>query len=183
MPKELRVTVWTASRKCRPGDDLGGGCCPTRSAASGMQLEAGDVLVVTHKIVSKSEGRLVDLRPSSRPRWRLIVRSVSARTRARSRSCCARACASCAWSAVCIISRDAAWLHLRQRRRRRLQRAGRRDVSLLAARPRRVGAQVARRRWRRASASRRRSSLATLSAGPGARASSTSPSAWPASRR
>ena len=30
--------------------------------ASGHGLQAGDVLVVTHKIVSKSEGRLVDLR-------------------------------------------------------------------------------------------------------------------------
>jgi coenzyme F420-0:L-glutamate ligase/coenzyme F420-1:gamma-L-glutamate ligase len=42
----------------RPGDDL-----PDLIAlAVGKNLRAGDILVVTHKIVSKAEGRLVDLR-------------------------------------------------------------------------------------------------------------------------
>jgi coenzyme F420-0:L-glutamate ligase/coenzyme F420-1:gamma-L-glutamate ligase len=42
----------------RPGDDL-----PDLIArATGEDLGAGDILVVTHKIVSKAEGRLVDLR-------------------------------------------------------------------------------------------------------------------------
>ena len=42
----------------RPGDDL-----PDLIArATGEDLRAGDILVVTHKIVSKAEGRLVDLR-------------------------------------------------------------------------------------------------------------------------
>jgi coenzyme F420-0:L-glutamate ligase/coenzyme F420-1:gamma-L-glutamate ligase len=42
----------------RPGDDL-----PDLIArATGESLLAGDILVVTHKIVSKAEGRLVDLR-------------------------------------------------------------------------------------------------------------------------
>jgi coenzyme F420-0:L-glutamate ligase/coenzyme F420-1:gamma-L-glutamate ligase len=41
-----------------PGDDL-----PDLIArATGEDLRAGDILVVTHKIVSKAEGRLVDLR-------------------------------------------------------------------------------------------------------------------------
>ena len=40
------------------GDDLSGAII----AAVGGDLLAGDVLVVTHKIVSKAEGRLVDLR-------------------------------------------------------------------------------------------------------------------------
>jgi coenzyme F420-0:L-glutamate ligase / coenzyme F420-1:gamma-L-glutamate ligase len=41
-----------------PGDDL-----PELIAlAAGGELRAGDILVVTHKIVSKAEGRLVDLR-------------------------------------------------------------------------------------------------------------------------
>ena len=39
----------------RPGDDLG------RLIATRSRLQAGDVLVVAQKIVSKSEGRLVDL--------------------------------------------------------------------------------------------------------------------------
>jgi coenzyme F420-0:L-glutamate ligase/coenzyme F420-1:gamma-L-glutamate ligase len=42
----------------RPGDDLNG----MISGAVARDLRPGDVLVVTHKIVSKAEGRLVDLR-------------------------------------------------------------------------------------------------------------------------
>ncbi len=42
----------------RPGDDLG----EALSRAAGHLLRPRDVLVVTHKIVSKAEGRLVDLR-------------------------------------------------------------------------------------------------------------------------
>jgi len=42
----------------RPGDDLN----RMISGALARDLRAGDVLVVTHKIVSKAEGRLVDLR-------------------------------------------------------------------------------------------------------------------------
>jgi coenzyme F420-0:L-glutamate ligase/coenzyme F420-1:gamma-L-glutamate ligase len=42
----------------RPGDDLSG----LILRAAGDRLRSGDVLVVTHKIVSKAEGRLVDLR-------------------------------------------------------------------------------------------------------------------------
>ena len=42
----------------RPGDDLAG----LIARAVGGDIEHSDVLVVTHKIVSKAEGRLVDLR-------------------------------------------------------------------------------------------------------------------------
>ena len=42
----------------RPGDDLAG----LIALAAGRDLRAKDILVVTHKIVSKAEGRLVDLR-------------------------------------------------------------------------------------------------------------------------
>ncbi|MDQ3793838.1 MAG: coenzyme F420-0:L-glutamate ligase, partial [Actinomycetota bacterium] len=42
----------------RPGDDL----TKLIARAAGEDLRAGDILVVTHKIVSKAEGRLVDLR-------------------------------------------------------------------------------------------------------------------------
>jgi coenzyme F420-0:L-glutamate ligase / coenzyme F420-1:gamma-L-glutamate ligase len=41
----------------RPGDDL----AALVSEAVGGDLRAGDVVVVTHKVVSKAEGRLVDL--------------------------------------------------------------------------------------------------------------------------
>ncbi len=42
----------------RPGDDLPGLIC----RAAGQNLRRGDVLIVTHKVLSKAEGRLVDLR-------------------------------------------------------------------------------------------------------------------------
>jgi coenzyme F420-0:L-glutamate ligase / coenzyme F420-1:gamma-L-glutamate ligase len=42
----------------RPGDDL----ARMISGAVAEELRTGDILVVTHKIVSKAEGRLVDLR-------------------------------------------------------------------------------------------------------------------------
>lgn len=45
----------------RPGDDLAR-LIAGAIERSGLGLEPGDILVVTHKIVSKSEGRLVDLR-------------------------------------------------------------------------------------------------------------------------
>ena len=64
---EVRILGVPGMPEVQPGDDLAAlirGCC----AASGLPLQVGDVLVVTHKIVSKSEGRLVDLKsvtPSS----------------------------------------------------------------------------------------------------------------------
>src|SRR5438046_6254158 len=45
----------------RAGDDLVGIIVDAVGRA-GRALEGGDVVVVTHKIVSKAEGRLVDLR-------------------------------------------------------------------------------------------------------------------------
>lgn len=42
-----------------PGDDLG--LLIAQAAASGPQLKNGDVLIVAQKVVSKSEGQLVDL--------------------------------------------------------------------------------------------------------------------------
>lgn len=51
----------------RPGDDLGG----MLAAAAPKDLATGDVLVVAHKVVSKSEGRvrrLADIEPGKRAR-------------------------------------------------------------------------------------------------------------------
>ena len=70
----------------RPGDDLA-----ALLAGAAGSLADGDVLVVAHKVVSKAEGRVVDLagvRPAS-ARWR--SRPSTARTRASSRSSSARA--------------------------------------------------------------------------------------------
>jgi coenzyme F420-0:L-glutamate ligase / coenzyme F420-1:gamma-L-glutamate ligase len=54
----LRLTVWTAPElpEVRPGDDL---VALVGDALAGEGVEAGDVVVVTSKIVSKAEGRVV----------------------------------------------------------------------------------------------------------------------------
>ncbi len=44
----------------RAGDDLAAVILDACGAAD-LQLQLGDVLVVTHKVVSKAEGRIVDL--------------------------------------------------------------------------------------------------------------------------
>ena len=58
---QLTITGISGIPEVRPGDDLAGlvlaGC-----TATGVDLREGDVLVVTQKVVSKAEGRLVDLR-------------------------------------------------------------------------------------------------------------------------
>jgi coenzyme F420-0:L-glutamate ligase/coenzyme F420-1:gamma-L-glutamate ligase len=58
---ELRMFGLDGMPEVRPGDDLAAlvGDAIERSSVG---LLAGDVLVITHKIVSKAEGRLVDLR-------------------------------------------------------------------------------------------------------------------------
>ena len=54
----LEVLAVEGIPEVRPGDDL----ADLIARAAGQDLRAGDVVVVTHKIVSKAEGRLVDLR-------------------------------------------------------------------------------------------------------------------------
>jgi coenzyme F420-0:L-glutamate ligase/coenzyme F420-1:gamma-L-glutamate ligase len=56
--KGFEVLGVEAFPEVRPGDDLNS----MISGAVARDLRPGDVLVVTHKIVSKAEGRLVDLR-------------------------------------------------------------------------------------------------------------------------
>ena len=60
-PAELRVLGLGGIPEVRPGDDLAR-LVGDAIAGSGAGLLAGDVVVVTHKVVSKAEGRLVDLR-------------------------------------------------------------------------------------------------------------------------
>jgi coenzyme F420-0:L-glutamate ligase/coenzyme F420-1:gamma-L-glutamate ligase len=55
--KALEVLPVEGIPEVRPGDDL----AELLGRAVGENLRAGDVLIVTHKIVSKAEGRLVDL--------------------------------------------------------------------------------------------------------------------------
>jgi coenzyme F420-0:L-glutamate ligase/coenzyme F420-1:gamma-L-glutamate ligase len=60
MPAEIRVYGLDGIPEIRAGDDVTAAIA-TALGASGLTLEASDILVVTHKIVSKAEGRLVDL--------------------------------------------------------------------------------------------------------------------------
>jgi coenzyme F420-0:L-glutamate ligase/coenzyme F420-1:gamma-L-glutamate ligase len=58
---QITITAIKHIPEVRPGDDLTtlilAGC-----RASGITLQQGDILVVTQKVVSKAEGRMVDLR-------------------------------------------------------------------------------------------------------------------------
>ncbi|CAN5685882.1 coenzyme F420-0:L-glutamate ligase [soil metagenome] len=56
--KGIQILPVETISEVRPGDDL----ARTIADAVGDGLQPGDVLVVTHKIISKAEGRLVDLR-------------------------------------------------------------------------------------------------------------------------
>jgi coenzyme F420-0:L-glutamate ligase/coenzyme F420-1:gamma-L-glutamate ligase len=63
----ISATALEGLPEVRPGDDLAG-----LLHAAGGPFAAGDVLVVAHKVVSKSEGRIVrlaDVKPSADARW------------------------------------------------------------------------------------------------------------------
>lgn len=60
MPVEMRVYGIGGLPEIRPQDDVLR-LIGESIAASGLGLQPGDVIVVTHKILSKAEGRLVDL--------------------------------------------------------------------------------------------------------------------------
>jgi coenzyme F420-0:L-glutamate ligase/coenzyme F420-1:gamma-L-glutamate ligase len=60
-PPELRVIGLRGVSEVRPGADLAGAVIEA-TRATGVRLEDGDIVMVTHKVVSKAEGRLVDLR-------------------------------------------------------------------------------------------------------------------------
>lgn len=61
MTAEVRIIGVDGVGDLHPGDDLAQ-AIERGLHTTGVQLAAGDILVVTHKIVSKVEGRLVDLR-------------------------------------------------------------------------------------------------------------------------
>jgi coenzyme F420-0:L-glutamate ligase/coenzyme F420-1:gamma-L-glutamate ligase len=68
MPSAVALLPLTGIKLVEPGDDLGA-ITIAAFAANGLTPEAGDVLVVAQKIVSKAEGRYVDVakvKPSQR---------------------------------------------------------------------------------------------------------------------
>ena len=60
MPPEVRVIGIEGVPEIQTGDDLGG-MLVDACQAQGTPLETGDVLVVTQKVVSKTEGRVISL--------------------------------------------------------------------------------------------------------------------------
>ena len=58
---QLTITALPGMPEVRPGDDLVA-LLAASLERTGLGLVAGDIVVVTHKVVSKAEGRLVDLR-------------------------------------------------------------------------------------------------------------------------
>ena len=60
MATEIRIIAIEGIPEVRPGDDLPA-LILAAAAGQGLALEDGDVLVVTQKVVSKAEGRIVDL--------------------------------------------------------------------------------------------------------------------------
>jgi coenzyme F420-0:L-glutamate ligase/coenzyme F420-1:gamma-L-glutamate ligase len=61
MALQVQVIGIAGMPEVRPGDDLAA-LILEATRGQGVEIEDGDVLVVTQKIVSKAEGRLVDLR-------------------------------------------------------------------------------------------------------------------------
>ena len=60
MSDEIRIIPIRGVGEVRPGDDVAA-VLVEAFEAQGQRFESGDVLVVTQKIVSKAEGRIVDL--------------------------------------------------------------------------------------------------------------------------
>jgi len=59
MPEEIRIIPLEGIPEVREGDDLPG--LILKAAEAGASIKSGDVVVVTQKIVSKAEGRIVSL--------------------------------------------------------------------------------------------------------------------------
>ena len=115
---DLRLIGLEGIPNIHPGDDLVQ-IIGSAIERTGITLELGDILVVTHKIVSKAEGQLVDLtgrssRRRSRIEWadELRQRCPTGRSRA------PRGEPDRADGSRRADRRDATRVHLRQRRRR-----------------------------------------------------------------
>ena len=76
-----RMTVWAVEGigEIRPGDQLGEIVAEACATAPNGPLESGDVLVVTQKVVSKAEGRLVAVDPDDPLSHKALVEAEAAR--------------------------------------------------------------------------------------------------------
>ena len=78
MARELRISAVDGIPEIRPGDDLAG-IVAEAAAADGQPLADGDVVVVTQKIVSKAENRLVAVDPDDPLSHKAVVESETVR--------------------------------------------------------------------------------------------------------
>ena len=60
-PAGIRILPLRGAPEAQPGDDIAAMALDA-AATSGVRLRAGDILVITQKVVSKAEGLLVDLK-------------------------------------------------------------------------------------------------------------------------
>ena len=60
LPKQLTYFALQGIPQIRPGDNIAG-IISTSVIDNGLFLQDGDILILAQKIVSKSEGRLVNL--------------------------------------------------------------------------------------------------------------------------
>jgi coenzyme F420-0:L-glutamate ligase/coenzyme F420-1:gamma-L-glutamate ligase len=56
----ILITPVPGIPEIEPGDDIAAAVLSAVDAVNGLRLESGDILVITHKIVSKAEGRVID---------------------------------------------------------------------------------------------------------------------------
>ncbi|MEO7000956.1 MAG: coenzyme F420-0:L-glutamate ligase [Ktedonobacterales bacterium] len=61
-PNEVRLIALHGVPEAQPGDDVAQLVLAAASTTGDFSFQDGDILVVTHKVVSKAEGQLVDLR-------------------------------------------------------------------------------------------------------------------------
>jgi coenzyme F420-0:L-glutamate ligase/coenzyme F420-1:gamma-L-glutamate ligase len=78
VPRALTILPVEGIGEIRPGDELAV-LIAGAATAQGTPLESGDCLVVTQKVVSKAEGRIVDLDPDDLAARRALVESESVR--------------------------------------------------------------------------------------------------------
>jgi coenzyme F420-0:L-glutamate ligase/coenzyme F420-1:gamma-L-glutamate ligase len=76
-----QLTIWGVEGigEIAPGDDLGGVIATACSAPPNGPLASGDVLVVTQKVVSKAEGRLVAVDPDDPLAHKALVEAEAVR--------------------------------------------------------------------------------------------------------
>lgn len=78
MPVPLTIIPITGMGEIRRGDEIADAAIAA-AVAQGTPIEDGDCLVVTHKIVSKAEGRVVELDPGDPDAKRRLVEAESTR--------------------------------------------------------------------------------------------------------